>query len=287
MMRHSKSIRNAARFLFLLLLPIVGLLAACGSKATAPVEITVPPTTAAPAYTPEPDLAFRGQDWELRASLEIVEYTSERPGQLRVDYRVTNHLSLAITRLRFQLGCLGADGNMLNTASVTVSLEEQPLAAGETRQFSRTHYFTGAEATAALLVTPLSAETERELAPWADPRPDNLLVDFCNDPVLSARFAALDTALPEALLYQEDQVRETAVTDPALIRQVLEALAQVRIGQMSERNVDDGGFTYTFFMDDGTSWSLRFDYRTLFFWHGRNYEVLDASALLALELPES
>jgi hypothetical protein len=46
--------------------------------------------------------------------------------------------------------------------------------------------------------------------------------------------------------------------------------------------VDDGGFGFTFVMADGSEWGFRFDFRDLLYWHGKNYDVEDASALLSL-----
>lgn len=260
---------------------------ACGKSA----DVPPPSPTAAPEPTEEvfsPDgTAFTGTDGSVRAVLAVQSVVSEREGQLRVDYRLSNRSERAITRLRFTLDGLDASGAVLNSApvSVTCELMEDPLRVGEERLFSRTHYFTGAEKTASVRLTPLSAEDETELAPWSEPQPDSLLPAFCNDPVLLARFAALEQDPPVALIYEEDQIRTVRVTDPELIRQVADALQQVRIGAETGRNIDDGGFSYTFQMADGTSWGFRFDFKTLFYWHGRNYEVLDASALYAIELP--
>ena len=86
------------------------------------------------------------------------------------------------------------------------------------------------------------------------------------------------------LVVQRDDGTVLTVTDPEIIRAAAEALAQVRIGDETGKNVDDGGFSYTFTMADGAEWGFRFDFRTLLYWHGKNYEVLDAEDLLELEL---
>ena len=280
---------SRVRFLFsfcaAILLAAV-LLTACGKAASAPAPSAAPQETALPALSPD-EAVFSGGDGEVRASLSAAGLSSPRAGQLSVSYRLVNRGTLAVTRLRFSLRCLDPAGQALGEpVSVTCELMEDPLRPGETRSFSRNHYFTGAEKTASVLLTPLSAENELELAPWTEPQPDNLLLGFCNDRQLSARFEAMESEPPVALLYDQDQMRSLRITDPALIREAVEGLRQLRIGQRSDRNVDDGGFTYTLVMADGSSLSFRFDYKTLFYWHGHNYEVLDASALYSLELPE-
>lgn len=283
----ARSTRRRPVLVFLLL--CVCLLTACGKAAPAPAPVSTPsPEPTVAALSPD-DTVFTGPDGAVRASLAVQSVVSEREGKLRVDYRLANRGERAVTRVRFTLDGLDESGAVLNAApvSVTCELMEDPLLVGEERSFSRTHYFTGAERTASVRLSPLSAEDETELAPWMEPQPNNLLPDFCNDPVLLARFAALEQDLPVTLIYEEDQVCTEYITDPELIWQVLEALRQVRIGALSDRNVDDGGFTYTFQMADGTSWGLRFDFKNLLYWHGRNYDVLDASALFAVELPDT
>ena len=69
-----------------------------------------------------------------------------------------------------------------------------------------------------------------------------------------------------------------------IIRAAADALSRVRIGEETGKNVDDGDFSYTFVMADGAEWGVQFDFRDVFFWHGKNYEVLDADELLTLEL---
>ena len=289
------------KVLIFLLLASLCLLPACGRGTTAdptpapPSAEPVLPTEApaAPADAPVPDIGtpaaaacvFFGDDGEQRALLELLSFRSERAGQLRVEYRVTNTGALALTRLRYTLTCL--DGSGAQTAepvSVTQAYLEQPLAAGETRRFERTHYGTGLENTASVRPEAIGADNERELAPWTEPQPNNMLLDFCNDPQLSARFAALDTDPPTTLRFQRDQEEDVIVTDPALIREVCEALQKVRIGEQSERNVDDGGFGYWFTMPDGSEFGFRFDFRTLFTWHSLNYEVLDMGGLREIDL---
>ena len=103
-------------------------------------------------------------------------------------------------------------------------------------------------------------------------------------PSRCARFAALDTELPVLLRYQWDQEPVLEVDDPEIIRAAADALSRVRIGAETGKNVDDGGFSYTFVMADGSEWGVQFDFRDVFYWHGKNYAVLDAEELLELEL---
>lgn len=267
--------------LFLLLIPAL-LLCACG-RAPEPTPEPLPTPAPTVAVSAEEGAVFYGSDGELRAVVSPALLQSEQAGQLRVSYRVSNRSAVKLTRLRFTLRCLDAAGETIqDDLAVTFSLEAAPLEAGETREIPRIHYFTGAENTASVLVTPLSAENERELAPWLEPVPDSPLATFCNDAVLSARLAALDAEAPVKLLYQPDQEAPVEITDPAAIRATAEKLAALHIGSLAGRNVDDGGFTFTFLMADGTSWSLRFDFKTLFFWHGQNYEVTEPEVLQAI-----
>jgi len=262
-----------------LLLLAALLLCAC-SHAPEPTPEPLPTPAPTMAVSAEEGAVFYGSDGELRAVVSPALLQSEQAGQLYVSYRVSNRSERKLTRLRFTLRCLDAAGQTIkDDLNVTFSLEAEPLDAGETREIPRTHYFTGAENTASVVVTPLGAEDERELAPWLEPIPDSPLATFCNDAVLSARLAALDTDPPVKLLYQPDQEEPVEITDPAAIRKVASGLAGLHIGSLAGRNVDDGGFTFTFLMADGTGWSLRFDFKTLFFWHGQNYEVTEPEVL--------
>ena len=59
-----------------LFLCLVLLLAAYGEQtAPAPTPDAIP-AAAAESFVPEPKLAFRGDDWALRASLDVLAYSS-------------------------------------------------------------------------------------------------------------------------------------------------------------------------------------------------------------------
>jgi hypothetical protein len=231
-------------------------------------------------------LQLTGPGGELRASLTAGLPQSEQAGQLTLSYRIKNESALSLTLLRLELNAFDADGKILNRTAlpVTFSLQEEPLRPGEEREIVRRHYFTGAEKSVSVQLKALEVQNEAELPAWTDPQPNNLLPAFCNDPQLAARFDALDTELPVLLRYQWDQEPVLEVDDPEIIRAAAEALAKVRIGEETGKNVDDGGFSYTFLMADGTEWGVQFDFRDVFYWHGKNYAVLDAAELLALEL---
>ncbi len=270
------------------------LLTGCGTNNAAPASPPVQtPLTAEPTPAGIPassaaanSLQLTGPGGELRASLTAGSPQSEQAGQLTLSYRIKNESALSLTLLRLELNAFDADGKILNRTAlpVTFSLQEEPLRPGEEREIVRRHYFTGAEKSVSVQLKALEVQNEAELPAWTDPQPNNLLPAFCNDPQLAARFDALDTELPVLLRYQWDQEPVLEVDDPEIIRAAAEALAKVRIGEETGKNVDDGGFSYTFLMADGTEWGVQFDFRDVFYWHGKNYAVLDAAELLALEL---
>jgi len=260
--REKRRARGAAALLMALFL-----LAGCGKQGGGPApgqpepaqSAAEPSPAAIPAATAADGLPLYGPDGALRASL---------------------------TLLRLELNAFDAEGKLLNRTALplTFSLLEEPLRPGEEREIVRRHYFTGAEKTVSVQLVPLEVQNEEELPPWNPPQPNNLLPTFCNDPQLAARFAALDTELPVLLRYQWDQEPVLEVDDPEIIRAAADALSRVRIGEETGKNVDDGDFSYTFVMADGAEWGVQFDFRDVFFWHGKNYEVLDADELLTLEL---
>ena len=284
--------KREARGLIVALLALC-LLAGCGKKSAepAPAPTPVPPAAAAaetalPVTSPADGLLITGPDGALRASLTHGAPQTEREGQLVLRYRLKNESTLALTMLRLELNAFDAEGRLLNRTAlpVTFSLLEEPLQPGEEREIVRQHYFTGAEKAVSVQLKALEVQNEAELPPWNPPQPNNLLPVFCNDQQLAARFAALDTELPVLLRYQWDQEPVLEVDDPEIIRAAADALSRVRIGAETGKNVDDGGFSYTFVMADGSEWGVQFDFRDVFYWHGKNYEVLDAEELLELEL---
>ena len=287
--REKRRARGAAALLMALFL-----LAGCGKQGGGPApgqpepaqSAAEPSPAAIPAATAVDGLPLYGPDGALRASLTHAAPQSEREGQLVLRYRLKNESARSLTLLRLELNAFDAEGKLLNRTAlpVTFSLLEEPLRPGEEREIVRRHYFTGAEKTVSVQLVPLEVQNEEELPPWNPPQPNNLLPTFCNDPQLAARFAALDTELPVLLRYQWDQEPVLEVDDPEIIRAAADALSRVRIGEETGKNVDDGDFSYTFVMADGAEWGVQFDFRDVFFWHGKNYEVLDADELLTLEL---
>ncbi len=117
-----------------------------------------------------------------------------------------------------------------------------------------------------------------------DVRPDNLLLDFCNDEELTEWFEKSMKNPPDRLVFMAHMWKE--VTDKETIRAILEALQTVRIGGVSNAHVGASGRrTYDFMDDDGDDYvSFRF-FKDTFDW-GRgidSYDVLDWGTLKDLD----
>lgn len=106
-----------------------------------------------------------------------------------------------------------------------------------------------------------------------------LLPDFCNDDDLREWFENIEDNLPDTLVYTSD--RWYHIEDPELIREVLDALKQVRIGDVSTEIVGASGRqVFEFIYEDGESVTFSF-FQDQIKW-GRaadNHDVLDWGGL--------
>ncbi len=216
-----------------------------------------------------------GPSGEALATLSATGFVSEKPGAIRVLYALTNDCGLALTRITFNVTYLDAGGEALrDPIQIVKGYLETPLPAGATAAFEYSHYFEGAERTAGIAIEPVLAETELDLKPWNPVRPNNLLLDFCNDPDFSAHFENLEENTPVALVIRRDEQPEIVIDDPEAILAELQSLRDMRIGEETDVRVTDSASAYTFTMADGEEWGVSFEAPGLFYWHGRVYEVL-------------
>lgn len=210
------------------------------------------------------------------AALRVTGYLSEKPRGIAVAYALTNTGSLALTRVTFTVDCRDAGGRSLTESPIEVAygMAADPLAPGENRAISRRQWFDGAGAAVDFTVAPVLAETELDLAPWTEPRPGNLLLDFCNDPSFSAHFENLDANPPVTMHVRVDQRVDEDITDADVILAQIESLRNMRVGGESDIRVTDSGIAYWFTMADGAEWGVSFEAPGLFCWHNKVYEVL-------------
>ena len=213
--------------------------------------------------------------------LETLGFHSDRDGHICVLYQITNHSDYALTRVRFDLNYLDENGAVIDGRSIHNAewFQDAPIFPGETRTFEHTNYFTGVEKTKALEFVGLWVFDERILPAWTDPKPGNLLLDFCNDEAFSRQFEDAKTNPPISMDYHVDEDYDGTITDPAAIQAVLEALQEMRIGDETEIFVTDSGIWYSFNLEDGTSWSVGFDSEDMFYWHGKPYAVINRDKL--------
>lgn len=114
-------------------------------------------------------------------------------------------------------------------------------------------------------------------------QPGNLLLDFCNDEGLRIWFERALTRLPDELTYTSD--RWHTITDPDMIRAVLEALKTVKIGDVSDAHVGASGrqiFEF-YYRAGGEGPDFRF-FQDTFDWGEETYDVLDWGDLKDLDL---
>lgn len=196
--------------------------------------------------------------------------------QVTVSYTLTNHGEQALTQLNFDVQYFDADGSALREKPVYVmiGLMYEPVQPGESRDFDKTHYFDTANEAASLELIPEHVKDIVELPPWTEPRPGNLLLDFCNYAPFSACFEDLDTNPPVEMIVRRDEQPEQIVTDVDEILAEIESLRNMRIGEESDVTVTDSGICYTFTRADGTEWSVAFEAPGLFCWHNKVYKVL-------------
>ena len=197
--------------------------------------------------------------------------------QVTVAYTLTNHGDRALTQLNYDVSYFDDAGNDLrgNAIYVMIGLMTEPVQPGESRDFVKTHYFDGAEKAAAVALTPIDVKDEAELPPWTEPRPGNLLLDFCNYEPFSAIFEHLDENPPVEMVCRRDEQEEIVVTDVDEMLAQLEGFRNMRIGEESDERVTDSGIYYGFTMADGTTLDISFEAPGLFHWHGHVYEVIN------------
>ena len=210
------------------------------------------------------------------ATLATRDIRTDEAGQVTVAYTLTNHGEQALTQLTVDVRYFDADGNDLRDKAifVMIGLMNGPLQPGQSRDFVRTHWFDGAERTAAVALEPEGVKDEVELPPWTEPQPGNLLLDFCNYAPFSAYFENLDANPPVQMLYHRDEVVDETITDVDAILKEIESLKNMRIGEESDISITDSGISYWFTMADGTEWGVSFEAPGLFCWHGKVYEVI-------------
>lgn len=197
--------------------------------------------------------------------------------QVTVAYTLTNHGEQALTQLNYDLQYFDADGNALREKPiyVMIGLMYEPVLPGESRDFEKTHYFDTANAAASVELIPDHVKDIVELPPWTEPRPGNLLLDFCNYEPFTACFENLDTnPVVEMTVRRDEAEADAPVTDPDAIMAELESLKNMRIGEEADYSVTDSGIYYTFTRADGTTWGVAFEAPGLFCWHGKVYQVL-------------
>ena len=210
------------------------------------------------------------------AELWVRQYRSEEPGEIAVVYALTNTADLSLTRITFSVDYRDAEGRSLREEplEMLVGMAADPLLPGETREFTRQHWFQGAETAVAFALMPVLAETELDVMPWTQPQPGNLLLDFCNYPPFTAHFEDLDINPPVSMHFHVDQSVDEDITDPETILAEIESLKRMRIGEERDIFITDSGISYRFTMADGSEWGVSFEAPGLFHWHGKNYEIL-------------
>ena len=208
-------------------------------------------------------------------STRLIYTGAER--QVTVACTLTNHGELALTQLNYNVRYFDADGNDLlgKALYVMIGLMKEPLQPGESRDFLKTHYFEGAGTAATVALEPLGVKDEAELPPWTEPRPNNLLLDFCNDEALTALFDNLDANPPVELRIYRDQMDEEIVTDVDQMMAELEGFRHMRVGEPTDEMWCDAASAYTFILADGSQIYLSFNAPGIFEWHGQNYSVIN------------
>ncbi len=211
------------------------------------------------------------------ATLTTRYFDTSEEGEVTVAYTLVNHGAQALTQLNFSVTYLDPDDNDLRgkPIEVMIGLMYAPVQPGGTRDFEKTHFFSGAETTTSLVLEPIGVKDEIELPPWTEPQPGNLLLDFCNYPPFSAFFENLDTNPPVKMEYHKDQVYDETITDVDEMLAEIESLKNMRIGEESDVRITDSGISYWFTMADGTEWGVSFEAPGLFCWHGKVYEVIN------------
>ena len=211
------------------------------------------------------------------ATLTVNDVYSEGEGQVTAAYTLTNRGEVALTQLNFNVGYLDESGDDIRGKMiyVMIGLMTEPLQPGQSRDFTRTHYFDGAERAVTAVLEPLGVKDEVELPPWTEPRPGNLLLDFCNYAPFSACFENLDENPPVEMVYRHGEEGEEVTTDVDAILAQIESLRNMRIGDEVDVMICDDEIWYAFTMADGTTWSVSFMAPGLFYWHGHVYEVIN------------
>ncbi len=220
---------------------------------------------------------FMSVDNSIGALLYICGIDTSEEGEVGVTYRLMNQGNHALTQVVFMVTYLDADGNNVRGKQITImiGLMNEPLQPGESREFERRHYFDGAESTAAVEMEPVSIKDEIELPPWTEPRPGNLLLEFCNYEPFTACFENLDTNPPVQMDYHVDETKDETITDVDQILAEINSLKKMRIGEESDIRITDSGISYWFTMADGTEWGVSFEAPGLFQWHGKVYKVIN------------
>ncbi len=120
---------------------------------------------------------------------------------------------------------------------------------------------------------------------FSEVKPNNRLLDFCNNEKLSRWFDASLRNLPDRLVYTADSWTE--IKDPKLIREILEALKTVVIGDVSDAHVGGSGRQIFDFHTDynGEYVSFMF-FQDTFDWGYESYDVLDWGDLDDIVIPE-
>ncbi len=114
-------------------------------------------------------------------------------------------------------------------------------------------------------------------------QPGNTLLEFCNDDALTKWFEKAEEELPDEVTYMSDTWY--MITDPDMIRQVLEALQTVRIGDVSVAHVGASGRQIFDFYDSDTGVTQSFMFfQDTFVWEDKSYDVVDWGDLAGLDL---
>ena len=211
------------------------------------------------------------------ATLATRQIDAGKEGQVTVAYTLTNRGERPLTQLSFNVRYFDADGNDLRDKAlyVMIGLMSEPVQPGEARDFVKPHWFDGAESVASVALEPIGVKDDVELPPWTEPKPGNLLLDFCNYEPFSAHFENLDANPPVQMAYHVDQSVDEVITDADEMLAVIESLKNMRVGDESEERICDAGISYWFTMADGTEWGVSFEAPGLFCWHNKVYEVIN------------
>ncbi|MCQ2529633.1 MAG: phosphatase PAP2 family protein [Lachnospiraceae bacterium] len=122
------------------------------------------------------------------------------------------------------------------------------------------------------------------------PIPNSDLFTFFNEPAMTALKDNFGTNIPVKMTVSKDQEGTAEITDTAVIKEVFNALKDVKIADEdnSGTTVTDSGLTFTFFMADSTQLTVSFESPSQLLYNDKVYFVINNNNIYNLDvIPET